>query len=172
MARNILRDAAFCAILVFGLPISPTALAQPPDFVQQNQGKGKDKDKHEQGQRKDKPQKEQKAPKPDLSVNLQFNSRQRDTVRDYYGDMYRKGKCPPGLAKKNNGCQPPGQAKKWRRGYPLGSDISFYELDRGLLSILGAAPSGYKYVRVGSDILMLAIGTNMVVDAIENLGGF
>jgi hypothetical protein len=47
---------------------------------------------------------------------------------DYgYGDRgpvgYGVGGCPPGLAKKHNGCLPPGQAKKlyrgdrWRSGY-------------------------------------------------------
>ena len=30
-------------------------------------------------------------------------------------------------------------------------------------------PSGYRYVRVASDILLLAVGTNLVVDAIEDL---
>jgi len=35
---------------------------------------------------------------------------------------------------------------------------------------LGVAPSGYKYVRVASDILLIAIGTSMVVDAIQDLG--
>lgn len=38
------------------------------------------------------------------------------TVRyDRNGRMYAldtRGNCPPGLAKKNNGCNPPGQAKK------------------------------------------------------------
>jgi hypothetical protein len=34
---------------------------------------------------------------------------------DHYGRRYAldaRGSCPPGLAKKNNGCLPPGQAKK------------------------------------------------------------
>ena len=30
--------------------------------------------------------------------------------------VYGVGGCPPGLAKKHNGCMPPGQAKKLRRG--------------------------------------------------------
>ena len=34
---------------------------------------------------------------------------------------------------------------------------------------IGPPPSGYKYVRVGADILMIAIGTSMVVDAISDL---
>lgn len=36
-------------------------------------------------------------------------------VSDRYGRLYAlnaRGACPPGLAKRNNGCQPPGQAKK------------------------------------------------------------
>jgi hypothetical protein len=35
---------------------------------------------------------------------------------------------------------------------------------------IGVPPSGYRYVRVASDILMIAIGTGMVVDAIRDLG--
>jgi hypothetical protein len=30
--------------------------------------------------------------------------------------------------------------------------------------------SAYRYVRVASDILLIAVGTGMVVDAIEDLG--
>jgi hypothetical protein len=36
-------------------------------------------------------------------------------VSDRYGRLYAldaRGSCPPGLARKNNGCLPPGQAKK------------------------------------------------------------
>jgi hypothetical protein len=33
-----------------------------------------------------------------------------------YGMGYGRGGCPPGLAKKHNGCMPPGQAKKLYRG--------------------------------------------------------
>ena len=32
------------------------------------------------------------------------------------GYGYGNGHCPPGLAKKNNGCMPPGQARKLERG--------------------------------------------------------
>jgi hypothetical protein len=51
---------------------------------------------------------------------------------------YGVGGCPPGLAKKHNGCLPPGQAKKLYRGehYPSGYGTLFayrqipYELRR------------------------------------------
>jgi hypothetical protein len=39
---------------------------------------------------------------------------------DAYG--YGMGGCPPGLAKKHNGCMPPGQAKKLYRGQRWQSD--------------------------------------------------
>jgi hypothetical protein len=97
--------------------------------------------------------------------------RDRSTVYSYYRTEYAAGNCPPGLAKKNNGCLPPGQAKKmWTLGYPLGAGIAWYPLPAVLLGQLTPAPAGYQYARVGSDILLLAIGTGMVAAAIADLG--
>lgn len=99
-----------------------------------------------------------------------FGDRQQAAVRDYYAQDYRSGKCPPGLAKKNNGCMPPGQAKKWNKGHPLPRDVVYYDLPSQLVVRLGTPPAGHKYVRVASDILLIAVGTSMVVDAISDLG--
>lgn len=99
-----------------------------------------------------------------------FESRHNVLVRDYYASHYRDGRCPPGLAKKHNGCLPPGQAKKWSIGRPLARDVVYYTVPQQLVLQIGTPPSGYRYVRVASDILMMAIGTRMVVDAIQNLG--
>ena len=99
-----------------------------------------------------------------------FGDRQLVIVRDYYAQEYRGGHCPPGLAKKNNGCMPPGQAKKWHKGRPLPRDIVYYDLPPRLVVQLGAPPAGHKYVRVAADILLIAVGTSMVVDAITDLG--
>jgi len=35
---------------------------------------------------------------------------------------------------------------------------------------LGPPPSGHKFVRVAGDILLIAIGSGMVIDAIQDLG--
>ena len=47
----------------------------------------------------------------------------RAIVYQYYRSEFSAGRCPPGLAKKGNGCLPPGQAKKppqlWVVGQPL-----------------------------------------------------
>ena len=96
--------------------------------------------------------------------------RHRTFVRDYYHSQYRKGRCPPGLAKKNNGCMPPGQAKKWSVGQPLPRDIVYYEVPQPLVVKIGPPPSGYRYVRVASDILLIALGSRMVIDAVQDLG--
>lgn len=104
------------------------------------------------------------------SNKTHFDDTNRRIVNEYYGKKFRTGKCPPGLAKKNNGCQPPGLAKKWTTGQPLPADLKRYDLPRDLLVRLPAPPSGHRYVRVASDILLIAVGTSMVMDAIEDIG--
>lgn len=104
------------------------------------------------------------------SIEFRFGDDNRRLVNDYYGTQFRSGKCPPGLAKKNNGCLPPGQAKKWNRGQPLPGDLRYYDLPRDLVIRLPTPPSGHRYVRVASDILLIAVGSSMVIDAIEDIG--
>ena len=91
-------------------------------------------------------------------------------MRSHYAEQARGGHCPPGLAKKNNGCMPPGQAKKWRMGHPLPDDVRYYDITPRVRAELGDPPPGYKFVRVAGDILMIAVGTSMVADAIQDLG--
>ena len=98
-----------------------------------------------------------------------FSEQHRVAVREYYGEQFRRGKCPPGLAKKNNGCMPPGQAKKWRIGAPLPREVVYYDLPPALVIKLGKPQTGHRYVRVAADILLIAVGTGMVIDAISDL---
>ena len=99
-----------------------------------------------------------------------FDDKRRTMVREYYVEQYRGKRCPPGLAKKNNGCMPPGQVRNWSIGRPLPREVIYYEVPAPLVIQIGQPPSGYRYVRVASDILLLAIGTGMVIDAIQDLG--
>lgn len=99
-----------------------------------------------------------------------FGDTHRVAVREYYDGQYRSGRCPPGLAKKHNGCMPPGQAKKWHVGKNLPQNVVYYTVPQSLVVQIGRPPSGYRYVRVDSDILLMAIGTRMIVDSIQNLG--
>lgn len=100
-----------------------------------------------------------------------FDGQRRTRVHDYYAEQIRAGRCPPGLAKKNNGCMPPGHAKRWMVGQRLPSDVIFYDLSPDILLHLGHPPPQHRYVRVSSDILLIATGTRLVVDGIQSLGG-
>jgi hypothetical protein len=141
------------AALVLGVALTlgtAPALAEKPEWAGEGKGQGKGK-----GHQKKK----------------HFDDSKRSHVHSYYEEEFRSGHCPPGLAKKNNGCMPPGQAKKmWRVGQPLPQGVVIYDLPPALVVKIGVPPSGYKYVRVASDILMIAVGTRMVADAIADLG--
>jgi hypothetical protein len=98
-----------------------------------------------------------------------FSSSQRSSYADWYHDEYSGG-CPPGLAKKHNGCMPPGLAKKrYQIGYPLPPGVVLAPLPPALVVVFGAPPVGYRYGLLDGDVVKLAIGTALVVDAIDGL---
>ena len=79
--------------------------------------------------------------------------------------------CPPGLAAKNNGCLPPGIAKRYRVGevlpegvqYELITDLAYYGLDM---------PDGkWLYYLVDGDVLKIADDAFTVIEAFEILFG-
>lgn len=110
-----------------------------------------------------------------ISVNGEFRTHAFFTderiqlITDYYSSHRSASGCPPGLAKKGNGCRPPGQAKKWRVGAPLPRDVIYYDVPESLVLELGLSSKSQKLVRVGADLLLIAVGTGMVIDAIEDL---
>jgi hypothetical protein len=138
----------------------------PPDKATTVPGKG-----HGQGQDQGQGQVQGGPQAAAPQINVVINDRDRSSVYSYYRTQYAAGHCPPGLAKKNNGCLPPGQAKKlWMIGQPLAAGIVFYPLPGVLLAQLSPAPAGYQYVRVANDILMMAIGTRLIAGAVADLG--
>jgi len=103
-------------------------------------------------------------------VVVEFAPDTRDTVRVYFDESYGRGKCPPGLAKKNNGCLPPGQAKKrYVVGRPIPPEVIVLAVPAELSVRIGPPPHGYRYGIVDGDIVKLAVGTALVVDAIQGL---
>jgi len=177
-SRTFAITGLFAAALIAG-PV----LADKPEGAGKGNSAGKGQNKERGDDRNDDRRGENRADKLDdkrddrrdgsrenVRQSDYFGDRHRVMVRDYYGEQFRAGRCPPGLAKKNNGCMPPGQAKKWRVGYQLPREVIYHEVPRDLVTKIGPAPSGYRYVQVAADILMIAIGTSMVVDAIQDLG--
>ena len=98
-----------------------------------------------------------------------FNDERRTIVHNYFAGEYKKGHCPPGLAKKNNGCRPPGQVKAWVKGKPLPKEVEVYELPHSVVVEIGMPPAGQKLVRVGTDILLISVGTGLILEALEDL---
>ena len=156
MKTTNLRTKCALAVAIAGILAIAPALAEKPSWA----GGGK-ADRDERTDRRG----DQKGERRD-----HFEDQHRVMVREYYSEHDRKGHCPPGLAKKHNGCMPPGQAKKWHIGQPLARNVIYYEVPRSLVVQIGLPPTGYRYVRVASDILLMAIGTGMVIDAIQDLG--
>ena len=173
MTSSTLKMKCALALVIGGILAAGPVMADKPEWA----GKGGKGGKHERGDSRD----ENRSERRDDDGNSRrdrdgpsarrghFEERHTVIVREYYTEQFRGGHCPPGLAKKRNGCLPPGQAKKWKVGRPLPRDVVYYEVPQPLVVQIGPPPSGYRYVRVASDILMIAIGTGMVVDAIQNL---
>ena len=129
--------------------VAALALASGPAL-----GKNDKRDKHDQHDKRAK----------------HFDDKHRETAHAYYNQQFERGKCPPGLAKKNNGCVPPGQAKKWTVGQPLQRDVVFHSVPRTLVTQIGQPPAGQRYVRVGNDVLLVSNRTGIVLDALQGLG--
>jgi hypothetical protein len=135
--------AACCAGLLF-----PPALADA--------GKGKEK--------------KRKHKDADVAITVHFSAVQREHAHGYFVKKHGRGKCPPGLAKKGNGCLPPGQVRKrYTVGERLAPSIHIDPLPVELRVKLGDPPSGYRFGLIDGDLVQLAVGTLLVVDAIEGL---
>jgi Ni/Co efflux regulator RcnB len=105
-----------------------------------------------------------------VEVSVHFSTGQRRAVESYFVEHHGRGGCPPGLAKKNNGCLPPGQAKKrYSVGQPLPPGVETHPPAAEVRIRLGEPPEGFRYVMVDGDLVKLAVGTMLVVDAIGGL---
>lgn len=147
--------------LLAGLLAVAGAMAEKPDGA--GEGKHGQKEKHAKSDK-------HSSERQEVRVGGYFRDEQRTIVHTYYTEQYRVGRCPPGLAKKNNGCMPPGQARRWVVGQALPRDVVYYSVPAPVVLQLGPPPAGHRYVRVATDILLIAIGTRMVIDGMQDLG--
>lgn len=86
-----------------------------------------------------------------------------------YVESHRAGGCPPGLAKKNNGCLPPGQAKKLAIGQPLPHG-AVYRVPQPVLATLPPPPPGYRYAVVNNQVVLVS-GSDIIVDILRSVLG-
>jgi hypothetical protein len=126
--------------------------------------KDKGKGKHGQGNQ---------GPVVVQPVRVVVPDRDRTIVYQYYRTEYAAGRCPPGLAKKGNGCLPPGQAKKlWVVGQPLPPAVLYEPLPPTVVQQLAPVPPGYGYVRVDNDVLLMDMTNRMVADVVNDINDY
>jgi Ni/Co efflux regulator RcnB len=150
-----LRRALLAALIVAAAALAGPARAQPRPWVG-----GPLKDKSEVS--------EDSASLADRNAKLTIH--EREVVRLYFVDQHGRGKCPEGLTKKEHACLPAGQAKKrYAVGQALSPLVVTGPIPIGLANRLGAPPRGYRYAIVDGDLVKLATGSQVVVDAVESL---
>ena len=162
-ASITLAGRAFAAALVFTLASGPVLADRGGKHGEHGKhGKHHDDDDDDHDHDHDYRRREAR-------VGGYFDARDRQAVQVYYVEQGRSGHCPPGLAKKRNGCMPPGQARGYYVGQPLPAQVVYYPVPQPVLVQLPPPPPQHKYVRVAGDILLIAVGTSMVVDAISDI---
>ncbi len=167
------------ALAITSLLVAGPALSKGKDDDNGNGNNGKGNGKHSQKfeNKANKQQvkdynKAEKRERKEIQAGTYFNDQQRTVVRQYYTQTYTNGKrCPPGLAKKNNGCMPPGQARNWVVGQPVPSGVTVYSVPQQVIVQLPPAPYGYRYSRIGGDIVLVQQQNNLIVDIIQGLFG-
>lgn len=97
---------------------------------------------------------------------LRFDDDRRQRARTYMRETYRPH-CPPGLAKKHNGCLPPGQAKRYEIGGHL--PHGHRPIPDTLLVRMGPPPHGTFYAMVDQDVLLVTEATKKILDAVTLL---
>ena len=106
------------------------------------------------------------ARKP-LGEGAYFGDANRAAVQKYYAALAGR-KCPAGSASADN-CLPSDPKLPWRIGQALPAGAVVQPVPKGIRQSLPKLPPGLKYVAVGSDILLVANGSRMVVDGIDGV---
>jgi Ni/Co efflux regulator RcnB len=143
-ARTLLLAAAIVL-----LAAAPAAVAAPHG---QGHGQGQGHGKKQAvpgnpGQGQAKPHRQGNAGAP----GVLFQPQDRDVIVDYYGGWPRAEALPPGIA------------RNLARGKPLPPGIAKRSLPPDLLARLPRY-DGYNYYMVGSDVVLVAIATGIILD--------
>jgi Ni/Co efflux regulator RcnB len=183
-----MMPGALIGILIMGLVWAPAALAEKGGHGHQQQPRaqasGRDRsadhaatrgrsDREHAGYKgsNNKELREERVVAHEYSGGPGLSARQRDAIHEYYVTHYgARGHCPPGLARKNHACLPPGQAKKhWALHRPLPEHLVVEPLPPGLATRLDRPPPGHAWGYLDGDILLYALVGRVVVDAVSAL---
>ena len=156
------------ALAIASLFLAAPSFAKDKDRDEDGRGNGKHAQKHAEKAEKQ----AMKREREEIKQGAYFNDQHRTYARDYYTQTYGNGKkCPPGLAKKHNGCMPPGQVGHWVVGQPIPRSVPIYSVPQPVISQLPPAPYGYRYARIGNDVVLVQQQNNVIVDIIAGVLG-
>jgi hypothetical protein len=108
--------------------------------------------------------------------NERFIDRNRNGVDDRregyrYSMRWGANACPPGLAKRDNGCMPPGQVVRWTRGARIPHGYAYTSYDRIPVRYrerYSLSPN-YNYVYRDNRIYVVDRRTSLIDRIIDNL---
>jgi hypothetical protein len=105
------------------------------------------------------------------TLNMVVPQRDRDAAFAYYRDEIVAGRCPAPLVRRDKTCgaPPPVTAKPWKLDQPLPDGVKADAPPPGLIARLSPSPAGHQYMRVGTDILVVGIGTRNVAALVVDL---
>jgi hypothetical protein len=106
---------------------------------------------------------------PYIKAKINFDDVDRLTIHNYYNEIAQRGSCPAGLTRHPDGCLSQNPAKEWVIGRQLPYEAVFHDLPAELTRHIAPAPAGYRYVRIGSDVLLISRGSDIVVAAVVDL---
>ena len=160
--KNFTLRMTLVAILALGY--AGTALSAQALADKGGHGKGHERFENDDDEGNGRSEHEDRSSRNDL-LTIVIGSHDRHVIRDYLAQDFHR-KCPPGLAKKHNGCLPPGQAKKYRVGQRLPDGVGYKSLPQSLLDLLSPPPQGYQYVKIDKDVALMSEAGKKIIDAV------
>jgi hypothetical protein len=94
---------------------------------------------------------------PDGSISQQ----DAIAIQDYYRALAASNRCPAGTIPAGAGCVPAVPPNRWVVGQPMSHEFWPEPLPRELSARLNPS-SGFHYVRVGGDVLLVVNGSEIV----------
>jgi hypothetical protein len=107
--------------------------------------------------------------KGSTTLKVAFSDKDRQAIKNYYaGNRQGKNKkTPPGLAKK--GGLSKGHKKRLEKGKGLPPGLEGRVLADSLERKLSALPDGYVRLKIGTDLIIKNIKTNVAVDILYDI---
>ncbi|MEB2311712.1 MAG: hypothetical protein OZ928_07660 [Polyangiaceae bacterium] len=105
-----------------------------------------------------------------VDPSLRFTIRDRDHFEAWAVKEYGKGKCPPGLLKREGRCLTRGHPRKrYTVGLPLPVGVVPAPVPLDLARRVGTPAIGFRYGMIDGDLVKLEVGSGLTVDALDGL---